>query len=81
MKHLNLQGWNAQVAKTTIAVQDPDSPPGTFVPGDGWEIVFTEVFPQTGDTVRFAFGREVRDMIVRELTGGIVLHGGEFPKL
>ena len=79
MKHTDLQGWNVQVEKKTIAVQDPDS--NGFVPGDGWELVFTEVFPQTGDTIRFAFGRDVRDTVVRELTGGIVLHGGELPRL
>lgn len=79
MKHQTLQGWNITVTKTQIAVQDPDS--NGFVPGDGWELVFTEMFPQTGNTIRFAFGRDVRDTIVRELTGGIVLHGGELPKL
>lgn len=36
---------------------------------------------QTSDTIRVAFDKETRDYIVRELTGGIVLHGGELPKL
>lgn len=43
--------------------------------------VITYIDKQTGDTVRYAFGDEVRDYIVRELTGGVVLAGGNLPKL
>lgn len=81
MKHLALVGWNIAVQKKQIAVADPDGPPGSVVPAEGWELVFTEVMPQTGNAITFAFGKDVRDVIVRELTGGIVLHGGELPKL
>lgn len=81
MKHQVLQGWNITVEKKQIMVPNPDGAPGDMVPGEGWELKFTEMMPQTGDTIRFAFGRDVRDHIVRELTGGIVLHGGELPKI
>lgn len=74
MKHLRLNGWNADVAK----IQVPDGKGGTQ---DGWRLRFTEVMPPTGDTVDFDMDRALRDHIVRGLTGGIVLHGGELPKL
>ena len=81
MKHTNLQGWNIQVQRQQIMAPNPDGAPTDLVPTEGWALVFTEMIPQTGDTIQFVFGREVRDAIVRELTGGIVLHGGELPKL
>jgi hypothetical protein len=52
---------------------------GGMVDVEGWVFKFTEVVPPTGDTVSFAFGKDVRDMVVRELTGGIVLPDGSRP--
>ena len=46
---------------------------------DTWELVFLD--RDSGDRIQIAFEREVRDDIVRQLTGGIVLAGGEFPRL
>jgi hypothetical protein len=34
----------------------------------------------TGDVTWLAFGKDVRDELVRQLTGGIVLAGGELPR-
>jgi hypothetical protein len=81
VKRTDLAGWNIGVQKQSIMEANPDGPPGDTRPADGWVFVLTEVIPQTGDTITFAFGRDVRDTIVRELTGGIVLHGGDLPKL
>lgn len=79
--HGTMNGWNVSVEKQVIHQQNPDGPPGQVEPVDGWVLVFDEVIPRTGNTLRFPFGKDVRDMIVRELTGGIVLHGGELPKI
>lgn len=35
----------------------------------------------TGDQIRIKFDKSTRDHIVRGLTGGVVLAGGELPKL
>ena len=44
-----------------------------------WYVVLTD--RDTGDVIRFALTRKGRDGLVRDLTGGIVLAGGELPKL
>ena len=62
MKHLNLAGWNVQVGKKAIAVQNPDGAPGEMIPGEGWQMTFMETMPATGDTISFAFGQEVREL-------------------
>lgn len=46
---------------------------------DAWELIFTD--RGSGDQVRIKFGRDARDSIVKQLTGGVVLAGGEFPKV
>lgn len=81
MRRVELQGWNVDVQRQQIQVADPDGPPGSMIPGEGWVLVFQEVVPQTGDTILFAFGKGVRDVIVNKLTGGIVLAGGDLPQL
>lgn len=48
---------------------------------DGRRWIFTFADRHSGDTIRFAFDDDVRDYIVRELTGGIVLAGGDLPKV
>jgi hypothetical protein len=44
-----------------------------------WTLIFVD--RQTGDQIRVGFRREARDDIVRQLTGGIVLAGGELPRI
>jgi hypothetical protein len=46
---------------------------------DIWTLVFSD--RQTGDQIRISFREEARDELVRQLTGGIVLAGGNFPKV
>lgn len=78
MKKLNLEGWNVSVKRQpiTVAGNNGDSPKQV----EGWALVFEEVIPRTGDTITFAFGEEVRDHIVRGLTG-VVLPGTDLSKL
>jgi len=44
-----------------------------------WTLIFTDM--QTKDQIRIAFRKEARDTLVKQLTGGIVLAGGEFPQV
>ena len=70
----NLVGWQIQAVKGS----EPDNQNGG-APVDVWTLMFQDV--QTGDQIRIGFRRDVRDEIVRQLTGGVVLAGGDFPKL
>lgn len=70
MRHITLKGWNIDVEETTV--QKPAGPDGPMVDAPGWVLVFHEVIPNTGDTLRFSMGEEVKDFVVRKLTGGIV---------
>lgn len=56
-----------------ISADKNDGPPETF------RVVLTD--QETGDVIWFTFNKGVRDILVRQLTGGIVLAGGEFPKV
>jgi len=44
-----------------------------------WMLVLTD--RASRDQIRISFRREARDELVRQLTGGVVLAGGEFPKV
>lgn len=70
MKITRLRGWGVHIEKSMHAGDD-----------DEWILVFTEKFPPTGDEIRFEMNRETRDAVVRGLTDGIVLAGGDLPKL
>lgn len=70
MKITRLRGWAVRVEKVLAPGED-----------DLWSLVFEEKFPPTGDLVQFEMNRETRDAVVRGLTDGIVLAGGDLPKL
>lgn len=70
MKMTRLRGWGVSVEKEHHAGED-----------DVWVLVFTEKFPPTGDEIRYEMNRETRDGVVRGLTDGIVLAGGDLPRL
>ena len=46
---------------------------------DVWTLILTD--RQSPHRIQIAFRREARDELVRQLTGGVVLAGGEFPKV
>jgi hypothetical protein len=58
---------------------DPAEGNGAPQKVDIWTLVFTD--RQTGDQIRISFREKARDELVRQLTGGIVLAGGNFPKV
>lgn len=71
MKVTRLRGWSIQVETQHIeGSEDPE-----------WVLVFSEKFPPTGDEIRFEMDRATRDAVVRSLTGGVVLFGGELPRV
>lgn len=69
--YTHLAGWQVKAFKGA----EPD--------GDGMAEVWTIAFQEqgSGNQIVFAMRREARDELVRQLTGGLVLAGGEFPKL
>lgn len=70
MKIERLRGWGVEVQKNTRPGED-----------DEWALVFTEKFPPTGNAIIFEMDRATRDAVVRGLTDGIVLAGGQLPQL
>jgi hypothetical protein len=78
VKQLVLNGWDVHVEKTKILERGEN---GSQTRVDGWALVLTEKIPPTGNVIRYEFGRNVRDFIVRELTGGVVLAGGDLPSI
>jgi hypothetical protein len=69
MKKTHLHGWNVGVEKTMEEGEE------------AWSIVFQELRPPTGDMIVYTMNRKTRDALVMQLTGGLVLAGGELPKL
>ena len=76
MKRTHLLGWNIQAGKESEPGTDDDGNP---IIVDAYYIAYQE--HNSGDIIHIAFTEEVRDVIVRQLTGGIILAGGNLPKL
>lgn len=70
MKYERLRGWSIKIEKKHVPGED-----------DEWVIVFTETYPPTGNVITYEMNRETRDAVVRALTDGIVLAGGDLPRL
>lgn len=68
---------------TTLAGWDVNARKETEMSKDGvvevWVLYFQE--HGTGNQLRFAMQKEPRDELVRQLTGGLVLAGGDLPQL
>lgn len=75
--YTNLVGWHMAVTKSREVDEPEDGASPEVV--DVWALVLTDY--QTRDQIRIAFRRDTRDELVRQLTDGIVLAGGELPKL
>lgn len=71
-----LTGHSIDVEKGTELVERES---GETTAEEKWSLVFQ--CRVTGNVIRYSFNRETRDELVRRLTGGIVLHGGELPNL
>jgi hypothetical protein len=72
----HLEGWNTGAQKITVPMIEGN---GEAEIREAWQIHFVEV--GTGNKILFTMNRETKDELVRQLTGGIVLYGGELPKV
>ena len=68
---LELAGWDVNAVKGADIEERGAA--------ETWTLVFRE--QGSGNQIVFAMRREARDELVRQLTGGVVLAGGEFPQL
>ncbi len=75
-KHEILQGWNIGAAKVTVPIQGKNGQPSME---ERWDLRFIE--NGTGNLISFLMDKDTRDHVVRQLTSGVVLAGGDFPKL
>lgn len=80
MNHTQLQGWDIEIKRITIQEPVVEDGEAKMVPAEGWSFVFTEKIPPTGDTLTWAFGKGVRDAILKGLTGGVVVPDIELPR-
>jgi len=71
-----LQGWNVGARKIQMPVQGDNGDPGLE---ERWELGFIEV--GSGNRIVFVMDKNTRDVLVRQLTSGIVLAGGDLPQL
>ena len=74
---INLVGWHLGVSKGRELDEPTDGAAPEVV--DVWTLVLTDY--QSRDQIHIAFRRDTRDELVRQLTDGIVLAGGQLPKL
>ena len=73
----NLVGWNVAAVKGTETEMRDGEPHAV----EAWRLIFMETVPPSGNQIVFSMRKDTRDELVRQLTGGIVLSGGELPKL
>lgn len=76
-KHTNLVGWDIGARKAAKLVEAGEN--GEPATEEMWQILLIE--RGTNDRITFEMNRVVRDELVRQLTGGIVLAGGDLPQL
>lgn len=67
MKHLRMRGWNVGVRKSA-RLTEPDGQ-GVMSSEPVWIITFVEAIPPTGDTIQFEVEEEVKNELVKALTG------------
>lgn len=75
-KIVNLTDQHVSVEKGTEIEEPPDGDP---VAHEVWTIVMTD--RRTHEQLRLGMRRPLRDDVVRLLTGGIVLAGGDLPNM
>jgi hypothetical protein len=71
MKVTQLQGWSAQFVKQSQPQMTPD---GNVEIKEMWAFVMVE--QGTGDQIIFGFGEDIKEVFVKQLTGGIIIAGG-----
>ena len=87
MKRVVTELFNNHIGVENSEVPDPAAtqslrqfnPEAEVVTQPLWTIVFTD--RDTGEQIRVGLTRKGRDGLIKDLTGGIVLAGGELPSL
>ncbi len=77
-KRTTLHNQHLAVEKGTEIDQQASEEAGAPIVVETWTIVMSD--RTYGDQFAITFRKDVRDAIVRDLTGGIVLAGGELPQ-
>ncbi len=71
-----LQGWKVGATKVPFPVPIDGGEPRIE---ERWNLGFIE--NGTGNRISFLMDRDTRDHLIRQLTGGVVLAGGDLPTL
>jgi hypothetical protein len=71
-----LVNYHMQAVKGSELDEGDNGSPGMV---DVWMLVFTDRGSQ--DQIRISFRKDARDEIVRQLTGGVILAGGDLPQM
>lgn len=77
-KQISLHNQHIGVERGTELDSQQSQQDGAPVIVDTWTLVFTD--RTYHDQYRITFRRDARDSLVKDLTGGVVLAGGELPR-
>lgn len=78
-KRIDLYNQHIDVQKTMELDPGASEVEGAPVTAEKWTLSFTD--KTYGDQIRISFNKQVRDEVVKMLTGGIVLAGGDLPSV
>ena len=78
-KNIELSNQHIAVERGSELDDEASKKDGAPVLVDTWALVFTD--RTHGDRIRITFRREARDVLVRDLTGGVILAGGDLPSV
>ena len=78
-RHVIFTNQHIGVERGSELDDDESNKQGSPVSVDTWTIVFTD--RSYGDQIKVSFRKEARDALVRQLTGGVILAGGDLPSV
>lgn len=76
-----MQLFNQHISVERSSELDPEASEqnGGPVMVDVWTLIFTD--RSYGDQIKIGVRKEARDAVVRDLTGGVILAGGDLPSV
>jgi hypothetical protein len=78
-KHVILTNQHIGVERGSELDSEESEKNGSPVSVDIWTIVYTD--RTYGDQIKVTFRKDARDALVRQLTGGVILAGGDLPSV
>ena len=78
-KTMHLYNQHIGVERSSELDAEESEKNGAPVMVDVWTIVLTD--RTYGDQIRMSFRKDTRDAVVRDLTGGVILAGGDLPSV